>query len=1056
MTVLIVTGVVAFFSFCPPISVRSRNSSAVSRVDFVKDVQPIFAQHCYSCHGVQKQSGGLALHQKSRALRGGDHGPVIKPGDGSQSRLLERVGSPDPELAMPPSGVGKPLTAHQINLLRSWIEQGAVWPEGVDDHPLAIHPHWAYRPPSRPTVPKVRNTAWPRNSIDYFILARLEAAGLLPSPPAEKAQLLRRVSLDLIGLPPTLMELDAFLRDERPDAYERLVDRLLASPHYGERWARPWLDLARYADTNGYEKDRPRNNWLWRDWLIQALNEDMPFDQFTLEQLAGDLLPSATIRQQIATGFHRNTMLNDEDGINPEEFRVLAVKDRVDTTATVWLGTTLECAQCHSHKHDPFSQAEYYQFYAFFNQTEDNGVGQGPELPVPSAAESHQLQRLQAAIAVKESEIQGQTTTLNERQRVWELSMLKTSPPQMPVAQLAAHYPLVKSTDPWREAQGLRPAAQWRGGEDVVPTILGVKLDGFGSHLEVAEVARWDKQQSFSLGCWVKPEVRQGCLVGRMEDGDHHHGFALELDQGRLVLHLADSSFQGNALKVATRTTLVQGRWHHVWATYDGSGQAKGISLFLDGRPTPVVVEQDNLRGSIRAQVPLKIGQRQHSGALAGWVRDVRLYERKLTDDEVRQLASWHPANDLVAIPVDERTEEEAIDLSEYYTQVDAILVRLRAELAALQAEVSKIRPATGMILRELSQPRPTHVHLRGDYRRLGLQVQPDVPGALHPWPVKAPRNRLGLARWLVDARNPLVGRVTVNRTWEAFFGRGIVGTPGDFGTLGDAPIHPELLDWLAVEFRDRRGSMKVLHRLIVTSATYCQSSAAAPALVLRDPQNGLYARGPRFRLDYETLRDQALAVSGLLSRQIGGPSVMPPQPAGVWEQSFGFYDLPDFRWREAVGPDRYRRGIYTYLRRTAPYPGMLLYDAPTRETCSVQRFRTNTPLQALCCLNDPVFVEAAGNLARRILLEGGTTWEERLRFAFMTCLSRPPNQQESAALLRLYQTTRGHYNRDQGAAQALVRQFTKGPPTEQMADLAAWTLVANVLLNLDEMLTKG
>jgi hypothetical protein len=668
--------------------------------------------------------------------------------------------------------------------------------------------HWAYRKPVRPPLPAVKNAAWVRNGIDFFVLARLEQEGLAPSPEADRATLIRRVSLDLIGLPPTVAEVDAFLADARPDAYERLVDRLLASPRYGERWARPWLDLARYADTNGYEKDKPRTIWLWRDWVIAAINADLPFDQFTVEQLAGDLLPKATAWQKVATGFHRNSMLNDEGGIDAEEFRVVAVKDRVDATATAWLGTTLDCAQCHNHKYDPFTQEEYYRFFAFFNQTADTGVGNGPEISVETRDVALRRERIDAELAA-----------------------------------------------------------------------LDRKL-------------------------------------------------------------------------------------------------------------------------------------------------------KELTDRKAPQ----------------------------------ADVKRVRDRMADKLAEMLNVRPPTTMVMQEVAKPRPNHVLRRGNFRQKGKKVEPGAPAVLHPFPKDAPRNRLGLARWLVSPDNPLVGRVTVNRHWQVFFGRGLVRTPEDFGTQGERPTHPELLDWLAVEFtrpasgeREPPGwSLKRLHRLIVTSATYRQSSRLTPGLRLRDPYNVLYARGPRLRVEYETLRDLALSAGGLLGQKIGGPSVMPPQPPGVWENSFGFYDLPNFRWKDATGDDRYRRGLYIFLRRSALYPTFKMFDAPSREVCSVRRPRTNTPLQALATLNDPVFMEAACGLAKRALTEPKGDVRERAAFAFRVCVARPPQPREVEKLAALYEKALAKYRADPKAAATLVKHCRVNADGMKVEELAAWTVVANVLLNLDETITKG
>jgi mono/diheme cytochrome c family protein len=780
--------------------------ASAEQFDFLRDVRPLLVARCYRCHGPNKQTSGLALHRRNRMLAGGDSGPAIVPGKSEKSRLIHYVAGLDGDHVMPPPGKGERLTSKEIGLLRAWIDQGARWPESDRD----AADHWAYRKPVRPKLPAVKDAGWVRNGIDVFVLARLEKEGLKPSPEADRATLIRRVSLDLTGLPPTVAEVDAFLADARPDAYERLVERLLSSPRYGERWARPWLDLARYADTNGYEKDRPRIMWLWRDWVIQALNADMPFDQFTIEQLAGDLLPVPASSsgsggdkegewQKVATGFHRNSMLNDEGGINPEEFRVVAVKDRVDTTATVWLGATLECAQCHSHKYDPFTQEEYYRFLAFFNHTADTGVGNGPEISVSTRADQLHLDRITSELAALD-------TKLNE----------------------------------------------------------------------------------------------------------------------------------------------------------------------YKDRP-----------GDPRAK-------------------------------------------------------------------------KLRDEISGKMAEMLNVRSPTTMVMQELAKPRPNFIMLRGDFRQKGKAVEPGTPAALHPFPKDAPHNRLGLARWLVSPDNPLVGRVTVNRHWHAFFGRGLVQTPEDFGTQGDRPTHPELLDWLAVEFTDRNWSMKRLHRLIVTSATYRQSSRVSPELLKRDPYDALYARGPRLRVEYETLRDLSLSAGDLLSQKIGGPSVMPPQPSGIWENSFGFYDLPNFRWKEDTGEDRYRRGIYIFLRRSALYPTFKMFDAPSRDVCSVRRPRTNTPLQALATLNDPVFVEAAGGLAQRVLTQIKGDTKARATFVFRICVARPPRPGEVEKLVSLYEKALAKYRADPKAAEKLVKHCRVRADRLKVEELAAWTVVANVLLSLDETLTKG
>jgi mono/diheme cytochrome c family protein len=818
IAILLLTVIAAALAGDKPLDLARLPPPAKGQVDFVRDIQPLFAGHCYKCHGPKKQKSGLALHRKKNAMEGGDSGQVILPGKSAESLLIQHVASLDKDHVMPPPGEGRRLTAGEIGLLRAWIDRGAVWPAKADNHVGAMH--WAYVRPARPPLPRVKDAGWPRNGIDYFVLARLEREGLHPRPEADRASLVRRLSLDLIGLPPTIAEVDAFLADQSPNAYKKLVDRLLASPRYGERWARPWLDLARYADTNGYEKDRPRTIWLWRDWVIKALNDDIPFDRFTIEQIAGDLLPSATTWQKVATGFHRNSMLNDEGGIDPEEFRVVAVKDRVDTTATVWLGTTIECAQCHGHKYDPFTQKEYYQLYAFFNQTADSGVGNGPEIPVAPADELKDFEQIDARVKALQQEVKTKETALN---------------------------------------------------------------------------------------------------------------------------------------------------------------RAKGATA----------------------------------------------------------------------------------------KRIQTELANFKERLAVQELLQEALRPPTTMVMQELAKPRPNYLMLRGDFKQKGPKVEPDVPAVLHSFPQGAPRNRLGLARWLVSKENPLVGRVTVNRFWSAFFGRGLVQTPEDFGTQGEGPTHLELLDWLAVEFMspgsstsggsDRLDwSVKSLHRLIVTSATYRQSSRAPAELIDRDPCNLLYGRGPRLRVEYEMLRDLALSAGGLLGSKIGGPSVMPPQPSGIWENSFGFYDLPNFRWKEAEGADRYRRGIYIFLRRSALYPTFTMFDAPSRDVCSVKRSRTNTPLQALTTLNDPVFVEAAGALARRTIMEAGPAWNDQAVLAFRICLARKPAANEVEPLLQLYKKGLARFRKNPEAAATMIKNSRGNAKGLNAAELAAWTVVANVLLNLDETITKG
>jgi Protein of unknown function (DUF1549)/Protein of unknown function (DUF1553)/Planctomycete cytochrome C len=783
---------------------QSVHAASTPEVRFNRDIRPILSNRCFKCHGPDLKKGGLNLQNRETALKPrGKRGPAIVPGKAGESRLIERITAKDESERMPPKGA--PLTPQQISTLRSWIDQGAKYEE-----------HWAYVKPVRPPYPAVKNKEWARNGIDHFVLARLEAEGLSPAPEAERAILIRRVSLDLTGLPPSVGEVDAFVKDTGPDAYEKAVDRLLRSPHYGEHQARAWLDYARYADTNGYEKDQRRTAWSYRDWVIDAFNRDLPFDQFTIEQLAGDLLPAATLEQQIATGFHRNTMTNTEGGTDDEEFRVAAVVDRINTTMEVWMGTTIGCAQCHNHKFDPFSQKEYYQLFAFLNSTEDRGRSLPPTVKVP--------------------------------------------------------------------------------------------LDALLTHRQL--------------------KARIDLLTAALTEG-------------------------------------------------------------------PALVR----------------------GPLAG---------------------------------------------------------PLREHINDLRRQAASLKPTTALVMKELSSPRITHILIRGNHKKQGDRVEPGTPARLHPMKPGLPRNRLGLAKWLVDPDNPLVGRVTMNRLWARIFGTGIVETSEEFGAQGELPTHPELLDYLATEFvaSPRPGirpgggpegtgartggkgagwSLKAMHRLIVTSATYRQSSRVTPDLVARDPFNRLFARGPRVRLTAEMVRDNALGISGLLDRKLGGPSVFPHQPDGVW-----FNPYSNDRWMTSTGGDRFRRGLYTFWRRTAPYAMFMAFDAPSREVTCERRPRTNTPLQALATLNDKGFVQCAGALARRMMTEVHGGEKERAVYGFRLCVARAPREKELEIVLKLYRDNLAKYRKAERAAKEMASCGLAVPPGVDVAELAAWTVVANVLLNLDETITKG
>jgi mono/diheme cytochrome c family protein len=821
----------------PVIAARGDDARAV---DYVQDIKPIFAKHCTACHGAEKQKSGLRLDSVGLAKRGGDSGPAIEPGKSAESLLVQAITGAEGVAAMPPKGEA-PLTSDEIALLKLWIDQGAKGPDETSSGPVKGANHWAFRPVVRPAVPEVVNKSWVRNAIDAFVLARLEKEGLHPSPEADRVTLVRRLTFDLLGLPPTIEEVDLFVADTRSDAYDILVDRLLSSPHYGERWGRHWLDLARYADSNGFTRDFARSIWKYRDWVIENVKNDKPFDQFVIEQIAGDMLPETTIDQRIATGFHRNTLFNEEGGTDPEQFRVESVVDRVNTTGVAFLGLTVGCAQCHEHKYDPISQREYYQLYAFLNNADE------PRLDVPTAEQI---------------------------------------------------------------AQGLPEK---------------------------------------------RTEVRR--QIGELE-----------------------MQFKGQA---------------------------------------------DEFQKSLDA------------------------WEKALTDEQKKKLPP--EVLNTVSLSVAMRSEQNIKDLVEYYKKLDSS----RQEFPVLE-EIARLRAAepqftTTLVMQERKDPRETHIHIRGDFLRHGARVEPGIPAVLPQLPadLKSP-TRLDFARWLVDPRNPLTPRVTMNRVWQKYFGRGIVETENDFGTQGTPPTHPELLDWLAAEFvsGEKAWSLKRMHRLIVTSATYRQASQQRSELAETDPANRLYARQLRLRLDAEIIRDVALAAGGLLNATMGGPSVYPPQPDGVFD-----FTQDKKPWNTGTGPDRYRRGMYTYLWRSSPYPAMTVFDFPDANVTCTRRNRSNTPLQSLTLANDQQFVEIAQGLAVRVLKAALADDAARLRFAFRVCLAREPKAAEQRRLEKLLSQQRTEFAANLKEAERLTPPLV--PVQANVQEFAAWTAVARVLLNLDEFITR-
>lgn len=1003
--------------------ILARAAWADDKIDFARSIQPIFASACYECHGEKKPKGKLRLDSKELALKGGNAGKAIVPGGGRESYLIKRLRGEGGEDRMPLDH--DPLSAAQIALIEKWIDQGANWPDSASVSSARIETHWAYVKPVRPALPAVKNAGWVKNPIDAFVLARLEKEGLQPSPEADRVTLIRRVYLDLIGLPPSPVEVDAFVNDPSPGAYEAVVDRLLANPHYGERWARHWLDIARYADTNGYEKDRPRTIWPWRDWVIDALNRDMPFDQFTIEQIAGDMLPNATPAQRIATGFHRNTMQNEEGGIDIEEFRFKAVVDRVQTTATTWLGQTMQCAQCHNHKYDPFSQKEYYSFFGLMNNADE------VDFEVPDSGIASRRAEIEKQIAALEAGREAKLAGAAEKQKAWEeklVSKAKHWTIVRPVKMASKNHATLEVL-----ADGSVLASGDKPNNDAYELELSGDFAGVTAlRLEVLPDPSCPENGPgraplFSPGDFLLSEVELS-RDGPVKIASASHSFA---DKGRSAAECLD------------------GKLDTGWSIRGRTGQASW-AVFNLAVPLPAGTSKLKLKLVQEYIHQMTIGRFRVSVT-----RDVDAQASPELPPEVEAA---------LVVPAQSRNEAQSKVVRDHFLSVAPELAEVNKKIAELRKSMPKFVQTMVFEERRPQFARVTKLHHRGEFLDEREVVLPGVPRVLHalklgggggergPQAGRLNGDRLDLARWLVDGENPLVGRVVMNRQWSVFFGRGIVPTVGDFGVQGEKPSHPELLDWLATEFVAKKWSLKAMQRLIVTSATYRQSSRVSPELLARDPQNVLLARGARFRVDAETVRDVALAAAGLLSDKIGGPSVFPPQPAGISELSYGATP-----WPTSKGPDRFRRGLYTYLKRTSLYPGLTTFDAPTTEVTCPLRPRSDTPLQALQVMNDRVFVEAAQGLARRVIADGSAkTVEGRAGLMFRLAVCRAGTAEELASVVKFYDEQVARFK--EGSLKAEIVAVSEAMPKPANVDLnevAGWTAVGRVLLNLDEAISK-
>jgi Protein of unknown function (DUF1553)/Protein of unknown function (DUF1549)/Concanavalin A-like lectin/glucanases superfamily/Planctomycete cytochrome C len=1037
--------------------VSTPGAQAVDPVQYNRDVRPIFVENCFPCHGADSaaRKAGLRLDRREDALK-----TALVPGKPDDSELIRRIFAPEKAVVMPPPKTKKTLTAEQKEALKQWIAAGAEY-----------QPHWSFIAPKRAAIPTVKNKEWVRNPIDAFILVELEKRGLQPAPEADRRTLARRVSLDLLGLPPPPAEVEAFVNDKSPDAYEKYVDRLLQSPHWGEHRGRYWLDAARYADTHGIHFDNFREMWAYRDWVINAFNQNLPFDRFTIEQLAGDLLPNRTLEQQVASGFHRCNITTNEGGAIPEEYLVLYARDRTETTAQVWLGLTAGCAVCHDHKFDPLAQREFYSLAAFFNNTMQAGMdGNIKDTPPAVVVPRWEDRERWIALTADLVEAKRQTDARKQAAKSEFDRWLADGKPERVVAAIPGnglrfHAALNEGTgaklavieDGKDRLLELPKPPVWEAGR-VAEKALKIGAD---SILESSAAGDFDRKQAFAYGAWVKlPKGNlTGALFARMADQQNNYrGWDLWIEGGRVGTHVIHT-WPDNAAKVVAKTPLKPGQWQHVFVTYDGSGKAAAVKVYVNSVVQEHTVANDNLKDTIRTDASFKIGQRQTGSRLdSALVQDVRLYDRALSATEIEQVFRGTRAAWLSTKPADKLAEEERTELFDWWLiTLDTKAQELAARLAKLRQEQLTLREkgTIAHVMQERTETPEAYVLFRGEYDKRRDAVKPSTPAILPPMPADLPRNRLGLAKWLLGPEQPLTARVTVNRYWQELFGVGLVRTSGDFGVSGELPSHPELLDWLAVEFRESGWDIKKLFKLIVLSATYRQAALTTVEKREKDPHNRYLSRGPRFRMDAEMIRDYALTASGLLVPKIGGPSVKPYQPEGVWE-AVAMRESNTRYYKRDSGENLYRRSLYTFWKRSAPPAQMDIFNAPSRETCAVRRERTNTPLQALVTLNDEQFVEAARHLAQVTLKEGGDRFESRCDFLGKRLLARPFRTEERKVIQMSLDSLLAYYRgHPEDSKKLLAVGESKADAALDVATLAAWTMLANELMNLDEVLNK-
>ena len=1060
---------VAFASGAGLFIATSRHTTAAStvaaariddQVQFNRDIRPILTDNCFHCHGPDPASrkAGLRLDRDSGLFGQTDNGVSVVAGKPDQSDLYARIISDDEDELMPPPSSKKIITPKQKELIKKWIQQGAKW-----------EAHWSFNAPQKASPPKSDLEKWNANPIDQFVFAKLKENGLAPANEADRRTLARRSALDIIGIPPEPADVETFLKDTSPDAYEKYVDHLIAMPQFGEHRGRYWLDAARYGDTHGLHFDNYREMWPYRNWVINSINANMPFNQFSTEQLAGDLLPNRTVNQQIATGFVRCGITTNEGGTIAEENLVIYARDRTETAARVWLGLTMNCCVCHDHKFDPISQKDFYSLSAYFNNNtmsalDGNIKNTPPAIVIPSTDD-------EAAWKLASAKQQDLKSQLEARKQIAKPDFDKWLANATPVS-VAANLPsrdmsFHAALDEGGEARkvsytfndqpltsALHASAKWMPG-NISSNALLVESAGAVSFPDAGD---FEMDKAHSVALWVKlPAKAGGSIVARMDDDNAFRGWDIFAEGGRIGGHIVNH-WDDNAIKVMGRPAVDATKWHHVCLTYDGTQKAAGMQVYVDGKAQKLTVVKDVLNGSIRTKVPLKVGQRSKSSLVKGMLaEDLRIYNRKLSSSEVSMLASSTLLKNIVAKAAAKRTDAEKKNLFDWYlTNNDEPSEKIAAELDDVQLQVDQIkaRGAQTLVMEEKPTPAGAFVLYRGEYDKRREAVVPATPAVLPKLPEKAPANRLALAQWLFSTEHPLTARVTVNRFWQDIFGAGLVRSSDDFGITGDSPSHPELLDYLAVDFRENNWDVKRLIKQIVTSQTYRQAAITTPEKLEKDVSNRLLSRGPRFRMDAEMIRDSALATSELLVKKIGGASVRPYQPAGIWE----VVGMPGSDTRNYVqdhGDGLYRRSVYTFWKRGAPPASLDAFNAPSREQCTVRRERTNTPLQALVTLNDVQYMEAARNLAQLGIKQSADD-KARINFMSLRVLSRPMTDKELTICIGTLNDLTTHYQAHKDEATKLISYGeTKADTTIDPATHAAWTMLANQIMNLDEALNK-